>query len=291
LTPLAEHGGAARDRCDAERRGADWAGKPRPTVHPVQRLKLARAIVGIYVVAKARTAAGDRLPQGELDGFRELRDLAEGQRTGRVFRMDPRAMEGLVGVDVSHSGNDGLIEGRLHRPALGRPDRRRDVRWRSLETVGTELLPPGAERRLIGKGPQSSESPGVSKHHPLRFRPNSSIGLTGPSGPSGTSGTSGTRISRVDEPHSVSVRCLLDRPGCGSLDQHLAGHPKVDHQATAVISDESHLLAVSFNRRDPPAFEKAIAQRLPFAIRSRIEHVTSAKGSADDACTDEGNGQ
>ena len=71
---------------------------------------LARLAVRADVVAEARAPVGDPFAQDLAHGAVETPDIAGVERVGRPQRMEPRAPERLIGVDVPDAGDEALVE-------------------------------------------------------------------------------------------------------------------------------------------------------------------------------------
>src|SRR3990172_2422396 len=105
LTRRAVMRAALPDDDPADRHAAHRARLPVTLVNPEVILEVAAAVDPVDTGAVV-AQAGPQAP-----------DLVVVQRVAPPQRMDPRPVQGFVGVDVPHAGDEGLIEEqRLQRP-------------------------------------------------------------------------------------------------------------------------------------------------------------------------------
>ena len=83
---------------------------------------LHRAVaVGRGVVVDGRAAPLDGLDQDRPDRLVEVALVGDPQRADRAERVQPRAPQRLVGVDVADAGHERLVEEQRLEPALASP--------------------------------------------------------------------------------------------------------------------------------------------------------------------------
>src|SRR5436190_14877224 len=113
----AEMGAALANDQALDRPTAPQARSARALVDREPFRVLSGLAVGTHVVAEARSPVGDPLPQDLPDGPMQTRHLVPVQRVGRAQRMQAREPESLVGIDVPHSGDEGLVEEQALQPS------------------------------------------------------------------------------------------------------------------------------------------------------------------------------
>src|SRR3990170_8366629 len=115
LTSRAVMRAALPDHDPADRRAAHRAWLPVTLVNPEVILEVAAAVDPVDTGAVVAQAG----PQRGAQAAPQAPDLIVVQRVAPLQRMEPRPVQGFVGVDVPHAGDEGLIEEqRLDRPGV-----------------------------------------------------------------------------------------------------------------------------------------------------------------------------
>lgn len=133
--------GAAGQAAGADRRSAPKAWKPAASVDLVVLLRIAGRSVRRAMVAERAAATAHRSTEDVPDGGRQGDHVVLAQAGASHARIDARAVQRLVGVDVADTGDRTLVkEGRLHAsPARERQAKPRGI---DVEGIGTERVIP-----------------------------------------------------------------------------------------------------------------------------------------------------
>jgi len=110
LTIWAEMGSPAGKKNAPDGRLATAAGQAGSHVDAVLKLKKAPHAVGIDIIGDGGTAEPDGLLQNLAEGEPEPLKFSLGEAAGTAARPDTGVEEALVGVDIAHTGKEGLVE-------------------------------------------------------------------------------------------------------------------------------------------------------------------------------------
>jgi len=103
--------GAAPSQLDAPDGGlADAAGEAGAQVYTVFKLEKPSHSAGIYIIGDRGTTKPDGVLQNLAEGAPETLQLGPGEAAGAPARTDSGMKQALVGVDVAHAREKGLIE-------------------------------------------------------------------------------------------------------------------------------------------------------------------------------------
>ncbi len=175
-------------------------------------------------VVDRRALGGHARLERRDHGVAQPGDLAALEPVGRAQRVDPRAVERLVGVDVPHAGDLALVEQeRLHRRAA-RARERVQVRAREVGRERLHAEPPREERlprRRAERELAGAEAARVVEHQPA--------------------------AAGEAEGHAAVARRL------GRVEQQRARHPQVHEQVDVVLQREDQVLAAAVELLHRPA--------------------------------------
>jgi hypothetical protein len=235
--------GAAADALHPDGRAAHQAGLAGPAVDLVVELEIPGVPVGVVIAGvRERRASGldgrrEDLPQGPVE---PLDGLGPERRRGRL-RVDARVEERLVGVDVAHTGDAGLVEEQALDPAATGPEDVPELGRSDLEGLGAEAgqLAAGA-LRLALETEQEAELADVAE-----------ADLVPPV------------LEADDQPDVLVARRPLGR------EQELPGHLQMENERPGALAlDEEHLAPA------PDAEDAAAAQGLERFPAARPEERT-----------------
>jgi hypothetical protein len=140
---------AASDDDAANGRPAAKAFFTFAVVDAMLQLKLALLARRIDVIGDRGAARADCFVQNVLHGAIELAQFPGCKVRSSAARMDFRAEEGLVRVDVAHAAKDGLVEEQGFDVRFARVQRGGELRLRSFEGIEAERA---EDLRLVGAG-------------------------------------------------------------------------------------------------------------------------------------------
>ena len=90
---------------------ATWAGLALPVENLCKKFEIvAFGAVGFDVSGHGGTTGGDGFVHDVAGGLEEFGGFLPGEGTGSALGVDARRKEGLVGIDVTEAGDDGLVE-------------------------------------------------------------------------------------------------------------------------------------------------------------------------------------
>lgn len=79
-------------------------------IDAMARLKFSAIPFRVHVIGNRRTFHANRFVQNQADFFVQARDFIRREIGAEALRMNPRAPQGLIGVDIAHATERALIE-------------------------------------------------------------------------------------------------------------------------------------------------------------------------------------
>ena len=234
-----------------------------PAVHVEQVLPTAGFPQAISIIPHGGPAGIDRLFEEVTNRLGEASDRLPIKSIGGGHGVDAGPMEGLVGVDVSDSGEHPLVEeGGLHVPSRCRES-------------GPEI--PGLDRSGVGSeaGAIVEEASGGREDHEIAEA--ARIDASQQQSPA---------LPGSDPPANVFVGNSSGRPaGFDGLHEHPAGHAEPDAESAGTAFDQGQLLPVAID----PIDRRADEGTSPLGRRVRGQMVASPhRRGLDRAALDDG---
>jgi len=225
---------AAGDNQTLDRRLAAAAGLALAVVHPVTHLKPAGSIVGIAIVADARSAGPDCLREDRPDCPVETPNLPVAEAIRPCGRVNPCPVQRLVAVDVANAPEDPLVEQQgFDLPPMSQPTG--EFLARHLKSIRADQWPsptdpPDLAGCLIQK-PDTAESARVAE----------------------------AELEAAFAETDAEVRVRFDRHLRGYCSQS-PRHSEMNHQGDTSVDLDEDLFADAFDTLDPAPVQRG-AQR------------------------------
>lgn len=117
-------------------------------VDAVAELKLAALPVGIHIIGNGRAAQADCFQQHGTHGSIKVAKLARLERRSQSHRMNSRAPEAFVRVDVSHASKNALVEQERFDAGAASAQFRAEFLFGGFERIEAEVAQSGFGRTI-----------------------------------------------------------------------------------------------------------------------------------------------
>lgn len=152
--------GASAEHDALDGRAAGAAGLGFTAVDAVEFLEAARCSISIAIVAQGAAAMAEGTAERAFDGSVQAGDLVSSQGVGGGERVNARAEQRLVHIDVPKPGNHGLIQEGVFDRAGGARQSPGKLRWARLHGFRPHVA---LGRQIAAEPPDAAEAARVNK--------------------------------------------------------------------------------------------------------------------------------